>query len=110
MLTCQQLHNHSPIKRLFNKIKNSIQTYINYHKTHAVATHFSGVGDTPREDPKTQDVDNVSDNESQDEDLIRQLFCEIVQLKQYVEGRDNEPREAIHDLEQRLNDLTLTLH
>ena len=27
-----------------------------------------------------------------------------------VEERDNEPREAIHDLEQRLNKLTLTLH
>ena len=27
-----------------------------------------------------------------------------------VEDRDNEPREAIHDLEQRLNKLTLTLH
>ena len=26
-----------------------------------------------------------------------------------VEDRDNEPREAIHDLEQRLNKLTLTL-
>ena len=31
-------------------------------------------------------------------------------LKQFVEDRDNEPREAIHDLEQRLNRLTLTLH
>ena len=28
----------------------------------------------------------------------------------FVEDRDNEPREAIHDLEQRLNRLTLTLH
>ena len=31
-------------------------------------------------------------------------------LRQLVEDRDNEPREAIHDLEQRLNTLTLTLH
>ena len=31
-------------------------------------------------------------------------------LKQFVEDRNNEPREAIHDLEQRLNRLTLTLH
>ena len=31
-------------------------------------------------------------------------------LRQLVEDRDNEPREAIHDLEQRLNRLTLTLH
>ena len=61
------------------------------------------------ENPKTQDVDNVSEDESQDEDLIRQLLHETACLKQFVEDRDNEPREAIHDLEQRLNKLTLTL-
>ena len=75
-----------------------------------MATHFGGVGDTPMENPKTQDVDNVSEDESQDEDLIRQLICKTAHLKQFVEDRDNEPREAIHDLEQRLNRLTLTLH
>ena len=74
-----------------------------------MATHFSGVGDTPREDPKTQDEDNVSEDESQDEDLIRQLLWETAQLKQYVMDRDNEPRAAIHEIEQRLNDLTLML-
>ena len=99
----------SPIKRLFNKLENSIHTYINYHKTHTVATCFGGVGNTPMENPKTQEVDNVSEDESQDEDLIRQLLCETASLKQFVEDRDNEPREAIHDLEQRLNELTLTL-
>ena len=74
-----------------------------------MATHFSGVGNTPVENPKTQDIDNISEDESQDEDLIRQLLCKTANLKQFVEDRDNEPREAIHDLEQRLNDLTLTL-
>ena len=104
------MHNCSPIKRLFNKLENSIQTYINYHKTHAMATCFGGVGDTPVENPKTQDIDNVSEDESQDEDLIRQLLCKTACLKQFVEDRDNGPRETIHDLEQRLNELTLTLH
>ena len=75
-----------------------------------MATHFGGVGNTPMENPKTQDVDNISEDESQDEDLIRQLLCKTAHLKQFVEDRDNEPREAIHDLEQRLNELTLTLH
>ena len=74
-----------------------------------MATCFSGVGNTPMENPKTQDVDNISEDESQDEDLIRQLLHETARLKQFVEDRDNEPREAIHDLEQRLNELTLTL-
>ena len=107
MLTlCQS---HSPIKRLFNKLENSIHTYINHHKTQAMATHFGGVGNTPVENPKSQDIDNVSEDESQDEDLIRQLLCKTANLKQFVEDRDNEPREAIHDLEQRLNILTLAL-
>ena len=110
MLTHRHSCNHSPIKRLFNKLENSIQTYINYHKTHAMATRFGGVGNTPVKNPKTQDIDNVSEDESQDEDLIRQLLCKTANLKQFVEDRDSEPREAIHDLEQRLNDLTLTLH
>ena len=58
MLThCQS---RSPIKRLLNKIENSIHTYINYHKTHAIATHFGAVGNTLVESPKTQDIDNVS--------------------------------------------------
>ena len=39
-----------------------------------MATHFSGVGNTPMENLKTQDVDNVSEDDSQDEDLIRQLL------------------------------------
>ena len=59
MLTLQRLQTHSPIKRLFHKLENSIQTYINYHKTHMMATCYGGVGDTSMEDPETQDLDNV---------------------------------------------------
>ena len=108
MLTHGQLH--SPIKRLLNKLENSIHTYVNYHKMHAMATCFGGVGDTQVENPKTQDIDNVSEDESQDKDLIRQLLHETADLKQFVEDKNNELREAIHDLKQRLNDLTLALH
>ena len=92
-----------------NKLENSIHTNINHHKTHAMATCFSGVGNTPVENSKSQDIDNVSEDESQDEDLIRQLLHKTANLKQFVEDRDNELREAIHYLEQRLNDLTLAL-
>ena len=60
MLTCQRSHTRSPIKRLFSKLENSIQTYINYHKSHAMAMHFSGVGDTSMENQDTQDTDNAS--------------------------------------------------
>ena len=70
MLTHQQSHNHSPIKILFSKLENSIQTYINYHKTHAMATHFGGVGDNPMENPDMHDVDNTSEDEAQNEKNI----------------------------------------
>ena len=42
---------------------------------HAMATCFSGVENTPVENPKTQDVDNVSEDESQDEDLSDKYFA-----------------------------------
>ena len=110
MLTCQQLQTCAPIKRPFHKLENSIHTYINYHKTHAMATHFGGVGDTSMENPETQDIDNVSEDAFQDVKLVQRLLCETEHLKQVIEDRDNDPREAIHELEQRLNRLTLTLH
>ena len=107
MLTHQRSQTHSHIKRLFNKLENSIQTYINYHKTHTMATHFSGVGDTSMEDPDTQDIDNTSQDDLQDENIVQNLLHKTECLRQAVENRDNDPREAIQQLEQRL---TLTLH
>ena len=75
-----------------------------------MATRFSGVGNTPVENHNTQEVDNVSEDESQDEDLVRWLLLETVDLRQLVEDKNIELRGAIYDLEQRINDLTLTLH
>ena len=74
-----------------------------------MATHFCGVGDTSMENSETQDVDNVSEDEFQDKHVVQKLLCETEHLKQVIEDRVNDPREAIHELEQRLNRLTLTL-
>ena len=71
---------------------------------------YGGVGDTSMENPETQELDNVSQDDFQDENIVKKLLCETECLKQVVEDRDNDPREAIHQLEQRLNGLTLTLH
>ena len=109
MLTCRRLQIHSPIKRLFHKLENSIQTYINYHKTHTMTTCFGGVGNTSVENSETQDVDNVSEDDFQDENIVQKLHHETECLKQAIEDGDNDPREAINQLEQRLNRLTLTL-
>ena len=75
-----------------------------------MASHFSGVGNTLVDNHNTQEVDNVSEDESQDGDLLRWLLCKTGDLKQFVEDKNNEPSEALHDIEQRLNNLTLELH
>ena len=75
MLTCQRLQTHSPIKKLFQKLENSIQTYINYHKTHTMATCYVGMGDTSIKNPETQDVDSDSQENYQEENIIQKLTC-----------------------------------
>ena len=75
-----------------------------------IATHYGGVGDTSMEDPETQDLDNTSQDDFQDENIVQNLLCKTECLKQAMEDRDNDPRGAIQQLEQRLNRLTLTLH
>ena len=75
-----------------------------------MATHFSGVGNTSMENPETQDMDNVSEDAFHDVNIVQRLLCKTEHLNQVIEDRDNDPREGIHELEQRLNSLTLTLH
>ena len=75
-----------------------------------MATHFGGVGNTPIENHNTQEVDNISKDESPNDNLVQQLLCKTADLRQMVADQNIEPREAIQDLEQRINDLTLTLH
>ena len=75
-----------------------------------MARCYGGVGDTSIEDPETQDLDNTSQDEFQDENIVQNLLCKTECLKQAVEDRGNDPREAIQQLEQRLNTLILTLH
>ena len=75
-----------------------------------MATHFSGIGDNPVEDSSNQEHDNASEDEPQEEDPFRQILSETAYFRQFVEEKVNEPREAIHEIEQRLNNLTLALH
>ena len=77
MLTCQRLQTHSPIKKLFHKLENAILTYINYHKTHAMTTHYGGMGDISMENPETQDIDNDSQDNFQEDNIIQQLIHEM---------------------------------
>ena len=67
MLACQRLWTHSSFKKLFHKLENSYQTYINFHKTHTMATHYVGIGDTSMNDPESQDMDSDSQENYQEE-------------------------------------------
>ena len=70
MLTYQRSQSHSPIKKLFHKLENSIQIYINYHKTHTMATHYGRMGATSMENPESQDVDSDSQENYQEENIV----------------------------------------
>ena len=98
-----------------------------------MATHCGGIGDTSWNDPQDNgSKDNIDndrqdniDNDSQDNyqdnfhELdydaphhpagVQQLTHQIEQLRQMIEASDNDPMNAIHDLEQRLNQLTIVL-
>ena len=75
-----------------------------------MATCYGGVRDTSMENPETPDVDSDSQENYQEENIIQQLICKMERLRQTIEDKDNEPRDAIHQLEQKLNQLTLSLH
>ena len=77
MLTHRILQTHSPIKKLFHKLENSIQTYINYSKTHAMATRYGGIGDTSMENPETHNIDNDNQDNFQEENITQQLICKM---------------------------------
>ena len=64
----------------------------------------------PHGSPETQDIDNASQDDFPNENIVQNLLCKTEHLKQAIEDRDNDPREAIQQLEQKLNRLTLTLH
>ena len=64
------------------------------------------------ENPESQDIDSDSQENYQEENIIslQHLTCEMEQLRQTLEDKDNDPRDAIQQLEQKLNQLAITLH
>ena len=86
-----------------------------------MATHYAGIGDTSMNDPEPQDIDSdsqdnyqgdVNDQEHVEFDppaALQHLTCEMEWLRHTVEDKDNDPRDAIKHLEQKLNQLAITL-
>ena len=122
MSVCQNLWTCSPIKKILNKTGDSYHTYINYCKTHTMATHHGGIGKPLEKDSDPQETDVTIQDEYQADITVfeniepdhqaglRDLTCEIEQLQQTVEANNNDPMDAIIHLECKLNRLALTLH
>ena len=121
MLACQRLQTCSPIKKLFHMLGNSYQTSIGFHKTHAMATHCCGMGDTSINNPESLDIDSDSQENYQgdvngpehiefdSQVALQHLTREMEWLRQTVEEKDNYPRDATKHLEQIFNQLAITL-
>ena len=113
------LWTHSPIRKLLTKIGDFYQTYINYYKTYAMATHYGGIGDTSVSNSEHHNMD-ANDSQADINDLeniepthqagLRDLTHEIEQLHQTIKTNDNHPMDAIDHLEHKLNQLAITLH
>ena len=52
------------------------------------------------------DLENIEPNHLAG---LKHLTCEIEQLRQTIEANDNDPMDAINHLEQKLNQLAITL-
>ena len=77
-----------------------------------MATRYGGIGDTSMENPESQDIDSDSQKNYQEEHIVslQHLTHEMERLRQTVKDKDNDPRDAITHLEQKINQLAVTLH
>ena len=77
-----------------------------------MATRYGGIGDTSMENPESQDIDSDSQKNYQEEHIVslQHSTHEREQLRQTVKDKDNDPRDAITHLEQKINQLAVTLH
>ena len=86
-----------------------------------MATRYGGKGDTSMDIPESHNMDSDSQDNYQEDinDLeniepnhtagLKHLTCEIEQLRQTIKANDNDPMDAINHLEQKLNQLAITL-
>ena len=81
-----------------------------------MGTCYGGIGDTSMNDPESKDMDSDSQENYQEEHVefdppvtLQHLTCEIEWLRQTVKDKDNDPRDAIKHLEQKLNQLAIKL-
>ena len=81
-----------------------------------MATHYGGIGDTSMNNPESQDMDAYEKDINNPENIepnhltgLRDLTHKIEQLRQTIKTNGNDPMDAINHLEQKLNQLAITL-
>ena len=65
--------------------------------------------DSDSQDNYQEDVNDQEHIELNPPVALKHLTCEMEQLRQTVEDKDNDPMDAIKHLEQKLNQLAITL-
>ena len=86
-----------------------------------MATCYGGIRDTSMNNPESHDINSDSQDNYQEDvnDLehiehnrpakLKHLTCKMECLRQTVKDKDNDPMDAIKHLEQKLNQLAITL-
>ena len=64
--------------------------------------------DSDSQDNYQEDVNDQEHIEFDPPVALQHLTCEMEQLRQTVEDKDNDPMDAIKHLEQKLNQLAIT--
>ena len=122
MSACHSLRLCSPLKKVFNKLGHSYQTYVHTYKTHTMATCHRGTGQSLEKDlnPQEQDIDIPNDYQHEDMDgfenvedenctQLRDLTKEVDHLQLKVDATEGQPTEAMKCLECELHELSLSL-
>ena len=94
---------------------------MNHYKTHTMATCYGGIGNAlvnnsePQDnnadiqDEYQADINDLENIEPDHQAGLKDLTCKMEQLRQTVEANDNDPMDAIRQLEHKLDQLALTL-
>ena len=61
------LRMHSPLKKVLNRLEDSYHTYVNTYKTHTMATHHRGTGQSLEKEPNPQEQDIYVPNDYQED-------------------------------------------
>ena len=123
MSACHSLRLHTPFKKVFNKLGDSYQTYINMYKTQAMAIHQGGTWQSLEKDPNLQEqgidipndyqneeMDDLQNLENENQTWLRDLTNELDHLWYKVEATESQPTEDISHLECELHRLSLALY